>query len=250
MGIFATRVRHTVVGPEAAAELSDELRAALPPRFEAVGEALASGPDPVAACGVVGRDLALDGFSLEEALEGLRTSCRLVRGTEPGFDSVRALSVAWSEATLAYLNQLSCEDPLTGLASLAHVRTRLSELYRIRPAGATGDHPYVLVVVDFAPAASDSGAGGPADVLTHALRASRLGETARTVFAGTETIGSLGSGRIVVIAERNDRLGQRTALLRRMLSARDGHRRVRVWVEGLPGTDRAAAALLDELVRL
>ncbi|MCW2845744.1 MAG: hypothetical protein JWN22_3660 [Nocardioides sp.] len=250
MGIFATRVRHDAVGPETAAELSEELRPALPPRFEAVGEALASGPDPVDACGVLGRDLALDGFSLEEVLDGLRTSCRLVRGTEPGFEAVRAIAVAWSESTLGYLHQLSCEDPLTGLASIAHVRTRLSELYRVRPPGSTGSHPHVLVVVDFAPAGSDRGAGGRADVLTHALRASRLGQTARTVFSGTETIGSLGSGRIVVIAERDDRLGRRTALLRRMLSTRDGHPRVRVWVEGLPGTDRTAAALLDELVRL
>jgi hypothetical protein len=248
MGIFATRVRQD--GLEEASELSQELRLALPPRFEAVGEALASGPDPMAACSVLGRDLALDGISLDEALDGLRTTCRLVLDAEPGFHAVRALSVAWSETTLGYLNRLSCEDPLTGLASLAHVRTRLSELYRTRPGGSADSHPYVLVVVDFAPAASDTGAGGRADVLTYALRASRLGETARAVFAGTETIGSLGSGRIVVIAERDERLGRRTALLRRMLSNRDGHRRVRVWVEGLPGTDRTAASLLDELVRL
>lgn len=248
MGIFATRVRHTTAGPEAAAELSEELRVAMPPRFEAVGEALVSGPDPVDACSVVGRDLALDGVSLEEALEGLGVTFRLVRGTEPGFAAIRALSVAWSEAMLGYLNQLSCEDPLTGLASLAHVRSRLADLYRVRAASGPDARRDVLVVVDFAPAASDG--GGRADVLTHALRASRLGQTARTVFPGTETIGGLGSGRIVVIAERDDRLAQRTALLRRMLMARDGHLLVRVWIEGLPGTEGAAAALLDELVRL
>ena len=38
--------------------------------------------------------------------------------------------MAWSDATLEYLHDLSCEDPLTGLASLAHVRTRLDEIYR------------------------------------------------------------------------------------------------------------------------
>lgn len=251
MGIFATRVPSATTGPEATAELSEELRVALPPRFEAVGEALASGPDPVDACSVLGRDLALDGVSLDEALEALGVAYSLVRGTDPGFAAVRALSLAWSESTLGYLHQLSCEDPLTGLASLAHVRSRIAELYRVRPAGATSSHSHVMIVIDFAPAASDTALGGsPADVLTHALRASRLGETARTVFPGTETIGSLGSGRIVVVAERDDRLGQRTGLLRRMLTARDHHRVVRVWIEGLPGSERAAAGLLDELVRL
>ena len=48
----------------------------------------------------------------------------------PAFEAAEALSVAWSDATLEYLHDLSCEDPLTGLASLAHVRTRLDEIYR------------------------------------------------------------------------------------------------------------------------
>ena len=57
--------------------------------------------------------------------------------------------MAWSEATLGYLHQLSCEDPLTGLASLAHVRSRLSELYRCRATGtAPCPHTHALVVLD------------------------------------------------------------------------------------------------------
>jgi len=80
VGIFATRTRQNAPrGTEAGRELSDELRLALPPRFEAVGEALASGSGSVDACGVVGQTLAHDGVSLEEALEGLRTTWRRVR---------------------------------------------------------------------------------------------------------------------------------------------------------------------------
>ena len=74
--------------------------------------------------------MARDGAALGEALSGLRTTYELVLGEPPSFEATEALSVAWSEATLEYLHDLSCEDPLTGLASLAHVRTRLDEIYR------------------------------------------------------------------------------------------------------------------------
>jgi hypothetical protein len=198
---------------------------------------------------VVGRDLALDGISLEETLAGLGTTYQLVHGDEPDFAATQAISVAWSEATLGYLHQLSCEDPLTGLASLAHVRSRLAELYRgQRHEDAAVRETHALVVVD---------AVQPRDVLTRALRLSRLAETTRTVFPGTETLGWLGRGRIVVVAARDPRLGQRTALLRRMLSGAGpdigscaGQGPVRVWIEGVPDSDLAAASLLDELARL
>lgn len=256
MGIFATRARSfpngSAAGPEAVGELSDGLRLALPPRFEVVGEALASGSGSMDACSVVGRDLALDGVSLAETLDGLRMTYRLVCGSEPRFQAAQAISVAWSDATLGYLHQLSCEDPLTGLSSLAHVRTRLAELYRAprRERGGTRD-THALVVVDLPSPDDAAGSGaGRSDVLSESLRASRLGDTARTVFSGTETIGRFGRARVVVVARRDDRLGQRISLLRRLLAELDGGRTARVWIEGLPDSDRAAASLLDELARL
>ncbi|MFC6345461.1 hypothetical protein ACFP8W_25980, partial [Nocardioides hankookensis] len=63
--------------------------------------------------------LARDGVSLAEALDDLATAWRLVRGSEPEHAELRALAVAWSDATLGYVHGLSCADPLTGLASLA-----------------------------------------------------------------------------------------------------------------------------------
>lgn len=244
VGIFATRAR-TTDGSEAGVGLPEDLRRVLPARFEAAGEALASGSDLAAACAVAGHALAHDGVSLEEALDGLRATVGLVIGTEPHFDDIRALAAAWSEATLTYLNQLSCEDPLTGLASLAHLRSQLAETYRAARDGAARD-THALVVVDLVTGPG----GGPADALTHALRATRIGERARTVFSGGETIGRLGPGRVVVLADRDDHLGRRTELLRRLLVGAEGDARVRVWIEGLPGADAAAGLLLDELVRL
>ena len=129
MGLFATKTRagHTD-GPGAVRELSEAVRQTLPDRFVAVGEALASGSGSVESCDVAGRSLAQDGASLDEVLQGLRATTQLVSGADPAFADVQAIATAWSEATLAYLHRLSCEDPLTGLASLAHVRSRLSEI--------------------------------------------------------------------------------------------------------------------------
>src|SRR4051794_39504058 len=131
MGIFATRTRKgaqagVVSGLEATSDVQD-----LPPaRFEAVAERLAAGHDASNACAMVGRDLARDGADLGEALDGLRATYARVLGGEPDFRAVRALGSAWSEETLGYLHQLSCENPLTGLASLAHLRATLTEVYR------------------------------------------------------------------------------------------------------------------------
>ena len=153
MAIFTSfgRRRSVAVGEFPEQELPEEVREALPPRFEAVGEALVAAADTRPACAVVGRDVARDGAALGEALDGLRTTFDLVMGVEPDFASVEALSVAWSEATLEFLHDLSCEDPLTGMASFAHLRTRLDELYR--EADQTGESistTHALVVVEMA----------------------------------------------------------------------------------------------------
>ncbi len=250
MGLFATRTRRTAtVDPEAGRALSDGERLGLPPRFEAVGEALASGSGSVEACSVLGWELAQDGASLQEVLDALRATSLEVIGREPHFEDIAALCGAWSESTLAYLHQMSCEDPMTGLASLAHVRTRLSELYRgeLRAEGSTQER-FALVVADLP---DDAGLGPASDGhLNRAMRLARLGDAARTVFAGTETLGRLGENRIVVVVARSSRLGRRVALLRRLLDQLDlSGQPARVWIEGLPPTDDGAAMLLDELAR-
>ncbi len=254
MGIFALRTRPVpMAGPEVSGELTPELRLALPPRFEAVAEALASGSGSVAACRVVGQELARDGASLEEALDALRETSRTVCGIDPAYDDISALLVAWSEATLAYLHQISCEEPMTGLASPAHVRSRLAELFRgqLREAAHThlGDR-YCLVVLDLPHDRHGMTPAPKGQSITRSLRMARLGEAARTVFSGAETIGRISPNRVVVIAERDERLSKRVRLLRRLVEGveLDGHSS-RIWIEGLPGTDAGATMLLDELAR-
>ena len=235
MGRFAMKSRGP--GSDALGELTNEQRAALPPRFEAVGEAQASGADATEVCRHLGGVLAGDGVSLDEALDGLMITSTLVRGRDPEYDELVALSTAWSEATLGYLHRLSCDDPLTGLATQPHVRSRLSELYRARersPERPLDSHALVVVEIR----QGDEG-------LEQRMTLAQVGRTARTVFAGSETIGGIGLRRVVVVAERDESLPQRVTLLRTMTE----REQARVWIEGLPGSDEAAGALLDELAR-
>ena len=236
-------------------DLPESVRLALPMRFEAVAEALVAGRDLVGACTVVGRDVARDGAALGEALSALRSTFQLVLGTPPTFEATQALSVAWSEATLEYLHDLSCEDPLTGLASLAHVRSRLGEIYReaeITDAVVPRTHALVIVDLLFPPRV----AAEPGHHFTRAMRLVQVSEALRAVFPGGQTLGRLGLDRAVAVVPRNADLGVSVALLRDLLSdldlgatGRSGDTDVRVWIEGLPRSADSATRLLDDLAR-
>jgi hypothetical protein len=234
VGIFA-RWRGSCGGLRPGAELTEESRVALPPHFEAVGEALAAGHRAVEACWVAGRTQAELGYSLGECLEGLRAATQHVAGRDPVFAETHALALAWSESVLGYLHGLSCADPLTGLSTHAHIRERIGELYRDAVADGVA-HSHALVITE---------AGGLADPLSAARRLTLVGQAARSVFSGTETIGQVGASRVIVVAPRNDLLPTRVSLLRRMLTEQAD----RVWIEGLPDTDASAVHLLDELAR-
>ena len=265
MGIFATRARkgaqaEVVSDVEAAADV----REFHPARFEAVGERLAAGRDASDACAMVGRGMARDGADLGEALDGLRTTYARVLGGEPDFRAVRALGVAWSEETLGYLHQLSCEDPLTGLASLAHLRARLSEVYRGNEQGGSATPTsHALVVLDLPLLVAPSVRG---DVFESTLQLVRLAESARMAFPGRETIAQASPRRVLVLARRGDLLAQRVGLLRDLVedlvsgtgpeSAWESgpecdpeSGRARVWIEGLPPCNHGAGLLLDEIAR-
>jgi hypothetical protein len=253
MGFFAVRSRQettSLLGVRV--QLTERIRSGLPPRFIAVAEALASGSDTLEPCEVAGRELASDGQGLDESLELLRQTYHTVLGIQPTFSEVRALGVAWSEATLAYLHQVSCEDPLTGLASTAHLRSRLSEIYRGQSVGARPPREsHALVIVDLPSDFEELlPARGSEAQLSRALRLTQLGASARTVFPGPEPLARIGATRIAVLAARDDLLVQRVSLLRRLATAAQAPGSpVRVWIEGLPGHDAHAAALLDELSR-
>ena len=221
----------------------------LPARFEAVGEHLAAGRDASNACAMVGRDMARDGADLGEALDGLRATYARVLGGEPDFRAVRALGVAWSEETLGYLHQLSCEDPLTGLASLAHLRARLSEVYRSAEQGGTSTTTsHALVVLDLPLLAR-------ASVWEDALRGARSGwhvwpRAHEWRFpAGRRSARPTRGGWSWSPSAATCWPGGWGCCAHSSQDATPASSRARVWVEGLPPTDDGAAMLLDELAR-
>ena len=248
MKIFATRGRRAAVAVPEVSGPQPAVRSGLPHRFEAVGEALTSGTAVLQACGVAGQDLARDGASVEETLEGLRTTWRTLGDSDPSYDVVAAVLTAWSETTLGYLHQLSCEDPVSGLSSQAHLRSRLSELYRLGSAeGGAGHHALVVVAMPL----GDDPSEEAGDHFTRAMRLARTGELARTAFVRDETVARLGMHRVAVLTRRDDRLGRRVRVLRTLLDGVEAGSgpSVRVWIEGLPPTDPGAGMLLDELAR-
>lgn len=242
MKIFATRGRRLPAAVPGVSGPESPVRSGLPHRFEALGEALTAGSDVLGACAVAGEDLARDGASMQETLEGMRDTWRQSAAGDPTYDAVSALVTAWSETTLGYLHQLSCDDPLTGLASQAHLRSRLSELYRL--ADVEG---HALVVCALPPGDDPSDEAG--DHFTRAMRVSRAGELARTVFARDETVARLGVHRVGILCRRDEMLGRRVRVLGTLLEGSPEGVPVRLWIEGLPGTDHLAGALLDELAR-
>lgn len=230
-------------------ELTEAVRCTLPLRFESVGEALAAGRDAVGPCSVVGRDVARDGAGLGEALSGLRTTYHLVLDQPPDFAATEALAVSWSEATLEYLHDLSCEDPLTGLASLAHLRTRLAELYRdAELCDVSARESHALVVVELRRLA-DAGASRPGDHFTRTLRLVQVAEAMRAVYSGGQTIGRLGQDRAAAVVSRDADLGATVSVLRALLHDELGGSATRLWIEGLPPTPDSATRLLDDLTR-
>ena len=249
-------------------ELTTSERQSLPLGFDAVAEALVSGSSPLAACAVAGRVLAGDGASLGEALSGLKETYTALGGAMPDFTAVEALSVAWSEATLDFLQDVSCDDPLTGLASMAHLRTRLAELYReAERSGTSVRDGYALVVIETKasrqgarPEGSTTHTGweardastppsGGTDPFTRALRLAAVADTVRTVFSGEETIARLGVDRLTALVRRGSDLGETVAMLRMMLDDLDLSQDTRMWIEGLPGHPDSGVRLLGELSR-
>ena len=161
----------------------------------------------------------------------------------PTSGSMRAVAEGWSDAQLGFLHSLSCEDPLTGLTSIHHVRTRLGDAYRA--ANRDGVEPQVaLVLIDIV----DRGAG--LSCLDRTMRLVHVSEMLRTVYSGDETLGQLSSSRAVAVVRRDENIAVTVRGLRDLLAGWASRAvPTRVWIEGLPSPVGAAVTLLDELTR-
>ena len=158
-----------------------------------------------------------------------------------GVRLLRAVSLAWTDVACGDLNETAAVDPLSGLASVRYLRTRLAEVYRAaRAHGRSAGDGHALVVL-----ALDVGGWRRVAPLSIA------GDAAGVVFDAGESIAVVGRGTVVVLAPR-DGLAERAAVLRRLLARRLAA------VEGvagapsarivrLPATHDGACALLERL---
>jgi GGDEF domain-containing protein len=215
------------------------------PAIEAVADAVADGRDAAPSCAELGRVRAEDGASLAETMDDLTALYDVAGLGQPPYDAMRAISLAWAESSLQFLHALSCEDPLTGLATLAHLRTRIAESYREaerigRPVAASHAVLVVELVDDMV---------GPWE---RTLRLTDIAECMRAVFSGGETLARASDRRALALVTRRTDLPRTVEALRRLLvDWRVGEpvEPPRIWVEGLPYTGRSAVRLLDELAR-
>lgn len=224
-------------------------RAPVPHGFEALADALLAGDDPGGVVEEIGVRAARDGVPVDEVMSDLSMTYGLLRGVdaEPPFPVIRSMVRTWADASLRHLHSVSCEDPLTGLASLAHIRTRLLELYReSAQGGERGCSDRALMVVELQwPAAYRQSS------IDRSVRLIDIAELLRTVFAGEEAIGQVSGSRVVAVVRRDQRVGDAVSSLLGLLQDWQDRTGIatRLWIEGLPASADSAEALLDELAR-
>ncbi|WP_372735820.1 hypothetical protein [Nocardioides sp.] len=145
---------------------------------------------------------------------------------DPTFEECLALTDAWADATLGYLNRLSCSDPLTGLDSQAHLLALL---------GVPSQADLRLVALEVP---------RPLDFFALAQELTLLGETCRSVFPHARVIARVGVRRVVVLTHAGPGFGTRVSLLTRCMGE-DG----RVLVEPVSSDRSAIEAVIDRLAR-
>ncbi|NUP76683.1 MAG: hypothetical protein HOV96_03925 [Nonomuraea sp.] len=202
------------------------------PAVEYAIRAVVEGHDRPRACEERGAARAWAGVGIAEGLTDLAALFAVTGRGEPPFALVRAFVAGWAEQSFAPMADLQCEDPLTGLATVAYLRTRLGELYRGSVAGG-----HLLVVAE-----PYGQTGELAERLAAALN---LATALRRAFTGDETLALLAPARVGAVTREDERLPAKVALLR----ATDilyGHR-PHVRVRQLPKAHAQALALIRTL---
>jgi hypothetical protein len=196
-------------------------------------------PDVAGVALEVGASAARLGVPLHEVMDHVE---RAFAGREPTYEATRAAVLAWAEWALVLHADVSCEDPLTSLATTAYVRSRLAEIYR----GAERDGHRVaertaLVVVELP-------RGHTGHEIEQSLRALDVAEAMRAVFAGDETVAQVSPRRFAALVGR-ERTDEITLSLLRILLERAlaGGLQPRLWVEELPPSADGVARVLAGL---
>jgi len=215
------------------------------PAVDAVVDALAGlAVDADAAARSLGRQRATTGVDLDTARLDVLNVARLAGATAAETAQlVDALTLGWVDGAFDSYFTDACVDPLTELASLPYLLTRLSELYA--EGSLTGNHPIgrrALIVVAAAPRAD------PIEAETQLIAAQ---VAMRLAFAGGETLARVGPHCAVALADRREpRFSRSLRLLREELNIAHAERRlpnVRLWVEPLPALREDLPLLIGDL---
>lgn len=229
----------------------------LPPAFVQAAYQLEGGvvEEETVICEVarsyVGVDTNLSGF-----LDDLDTTYRALGWERPSRELVRAAVEAWADELSGRFDSISCQDPLTGLATIHHLRTRLADLYGsgmvVRPAGSR-TFPWLLLVtlpVEL-PARKRRGCEAAIHPVERALHLAVIGHVMRGVVAGIDTLAAVGAHTAVAIVYDAD-MDRGVAHLIEVLQSRPDtgwSTEADVRVLALPSTIGEARRLIDRLRR-
>ncbi|ASU81565.1 hypothetical protein CDO52_01050 [Nocardiopsis gilva YIM 90087] len=202
------------------------------PAVESLCAAAFEGTDMSAACVRFGQARARSGTSIGAALTDFAALTDVLGWSAPPLDLVTSVAEGWVDGGRS---RDDCQDPLTGLATTAYLRTRLGEVYRGSGPEAHPSATHVLILVALA-----SGI----DPWRRTARLIVLGHELRQVFTQGESIALLSRGRIAVLAPLSPHLDERVRRLRDELCL--GHE-ADVWTVALPDDLDHALTFLNEV---
>jgi hypothetical protein len=249
-------------------EAVDEVLAACRNRALARGEAglAAVGATALAAaCAGLGRSRARAGIGIAETIDDLAALFAVLGGGggertgvlgsgegggagmptrveggrwDPALRLVGAIAEGWAEESVSQFSHGGCEDPLSGLATLSYLRTRLAEVYREAEQGGTSPAQTHRLLVVGLPRRPDPWRRLALPIL--------VGRDLRAAFPGGETLSLAKPGPAIALVPARRDLPLQYARLRRNIQAAFG---TQIRMTPLPGRLTEALRLVDELAR-
>jgi hypothetical protein len=247
-------------------EAVDEVLAACQNRALARGEAglaTVGATALAAACAGLGRSRARAGVGIAETIDDLVALFAVLSGGgreraavlaggggeragvlsegqhwDPALRLVGAIAEGWAEESVSQFARGGCEDPLSGMATLPYLRTRLAEVYReAEQRGTSPAETHRLLVV---------GLPRRPDPWRRLVLPILVGRDLRAAFPGGETLSLAKPGPAIALVPARRDLPLRYARLRRNIQAAFG---TQIRMIPLPGRLTEALRLVDEMAR-
>jgi hypothetical protein len=213
-----------------------------------------------AACAGLGRSRARTGVGIAETIDDLVALFAVLAGDggeraggdgreragvlsegrhwDPALRLVGAIAEGWAEESVSQFARGGCEDPLSGMATLPYLRTRLAEVYReAEQRGTSPAETHRLLVV---------GLPRRPDPWRRLVLPILVGRDLRAAFPGGETLSLAKPGPAIALVPARRDLPLRYARLRRNIHAAFG---TQIRMIPLPGRLTEALRLVEELAR-